>query len=391
MRFFQALTKISKMAYLVAFIIFLMRASQFMSLPFLAIYLTQEGALSSGQIGLVLGISGFILSTTGLFNGIYVDRNSPQIIVVVALLLSGFCYFGFAMAMHSFWGLLLVNALLGWFRCLIEISLLSILVKHTKAENLSYAHSARFIGANIGVALGPLLGALMATRQSLLIFFIAGTIHLGLGIVVLCYRQKTKEFTANKVKPPILDNFRAVFQDKTLLTITFINLILWAVYAQLDTTIPQYLAQVDKNPAALFSRMMVVNALICVFFQPLILRWAELFSLKISGIIGSALFSLSFLFITFQPSANVMLISAMLMSFAELFTLPINGLLVLRVAPKHLLASYNGLANLGLLGLSLGPVIGGYGMHFIDGSYIFFISALLPLLAAWLYFKASAA
>jgi len=141
-----------------------------MSLPFLAIYLAREGLFSHSKIGLVLGISGFMLSVTGLMNGLYVDRSSHKTTLILALLLSGFCYFGFMFSMHFFIGLLLINAALGWFRSFAEISAITILVTHTPKENLSYAYSARFIGANLGVALGPLIGALMATQQSRSIF-----------------------------------------------------------------------------------------------------------------------------------------------------------------------------------------------------------------------------
>jgi MFS family permease len=368
---------------------FLVRAGQFMSMPFLAIYLTHEKLFTPSQIGFVLGISGFFLSVTGLINGIYIDRNSHRNTLIYSLFLAGFCYFGFAFSMHLFYSLLFLNAALGWFRSLTEISTVSMLAHYTKSENLAYAHSARFVGANLGVALGPLIGAAMAAQHSLLIFFIAGAIHIVLGVFMLFSREKTKYIKANQ--HAFSRNFQEVFKDKILIKITIINLILWIVYAQLDTTIPQYLASTStgKNSAILFSVMMMINALICVICQPFILRWAERTSLKISAVLGSIMFVVAFFLIGIYPTSVVMIISVIIMSLAELLTLPINGLLILRMAPKHLLASYNGLANVGLLGLSIGPVIGGYGLRFIEGSYTFLISAILPIIAACLYLKCS--
>jgi MFS family permease len=387
MRFLTALTKISKTAYLVAFVNFLIRVGQFMSLPFLAIYLARDGLLTPSQIGMVLGISGLVTSVTGLFNGMYVDRSAHKNTLIIALLLAGLCYFGFAFSMHLFYGLLLLNAALGWFRSLAEISAITMLVTHTESGNLSYAYSARFIGANLGVALGPLIGALMAGNQSLLIFFIAGALHIGLGLAILFYRDKPTLQKKPQSQGKIWANFREVLKDKLLITITLINFILWIVYSQLDTTLPQYLAHTWGNPAVLFSTLMIINATICVFFQPIILRWAELTSLKISGICGSLMFALSFLLLGTHPTHFVMIIAVTLMSFAELFTLPINGLLVMRISPKHLIASYNGFTTIALLGLSVGPLLGGIGLQFIGGQYIFLVDALLPLIAVWLYLK----
>lgn len=383
------LRKTFKTVYFISFMTFLIRAGQFMSMPFLAIYLTHEKLFTPSQIGFVLGISGFILSITGLINGIYIDRNSYRNTLIYSLFLAGFCYFGFAFSMHLFYGLLFLNAALGWFRSLTEISSVSMLADYTKSENLAYAHSARFVGANLGVALGPLIGTVMAAKNSLLIFFIAGTIHITLGVFMLFSREKSIYIKTRQHR--FSSNFQEVFKDKILVKITIINLILWTVYSQLDTTIPQYLASTTarKNSAILFSVMMMINALICVICQPFILRWAERTSLKISSVLGSIMFILAFFLIGIYPTSVAMIISVIIMSLAELLTLPINGLLILRMAPKHLLASYNGFANVGLLGLSIGPVIGGYGLRFIEGSYTFLISAILPLIATCLYLKCS--
>jgi len=99
------------------------------------------------------------------------------------------------------------------------------------------------------------------------------------------------------------------------------------------------------------------------------------------------MFSIAFLIIGIHPSQPVMIISVMIMSFAELCTLPINGLLIMRAAPKHLIASYNGFTNLSLLGFSIGPVLGGYGLQFLGGQYVFLCVALLPLIIIWQYIK----
>ena len=118
--------------------------------------------------------------------------------------------------------------------------------------------------------------------------------------------------------------------------------------------------------------MMMINALICVICQPFILRWAERTSLKISAVIGSIMFVIAFFLMGIYPTSVVMIISVIIMSLAELLTLPINGLLILRMAPKHLLASYNGLANMGLLGLFNRSSDGWIWITFYGGLLYFF-------------------
>jgi MFS family permease len=387
MRLLTTLKHISSTTYLVAFITFCMRAGQFMSMPFLAIYLAKAGFLTSSQIGLVLGISGLFLSLTGFINGMYVDRHSYRKTLIVSLVLAGLCYFGFAVSINLFYGLLLLNAALGWFRSFAEISAISILISNTRSDDLSFAYSVRFIGANLGVALGPLIGALMAVHHSLVIFYIAGIVNIGLAVMVFLYKEPTRIIDPNKAKINLLASLKLIFQDKMLLVITFINFILWTVYSQLDTTLPLYLAHTWPNPAKLFSILIVVNTMICVFFQALVLRWAELTSLRMFGMLGGGLFAGSMFLIGFFPTQPMIFLSVIMMSVAELCTLPINSLLIMRVAPKHLIASYNGLLSLGLLGLSIGPALGGYGLDLLGGQRVFILIGCLPLIVIWFYYR----
>ena len=379
-------TKISKTGYFLAFIALLTRIGLFMSLPFLAVYLTRDGIFTSGQIGVVIGISGLVFSITSLFNGMYIDRNSSRTILIVSLVLSGLCYFGLALSMKIFLSLAFMNATLGWLRSLSDISSLSMVVNNTPKENLSYAYSARFIAINLGLVFGPLIGAVMANQQSLLIFYIAGAIHIIVGAGLIFANKEYFKKNIQEEPVNVLKNFHILYKDKILLNITLINLLIWIAYSQLDSTIPQFVTHLVTDPAILVSKMMVINAIVCVFFQPLIARWAENNSMRVSGIIGCMLFALTFIMLGFFPSPGTILLGAALLSFGELFTLPINSMLIMRTAPKHLVASYTGLSNLGLLGLSIGPILGGYGLEFIGGKNLFVLIGLLPIFIGWRYF-----
>lgn len=383
--FLQFFTKITKAGYFLAFIALLTRIGLFMSLPFLAVYLTRQGIFTSGEIGIVIGVSGLVFSITSLFNGMYVDRNSSRVILIVSLVMSGFCYFGLALTMRHFFLLAFINATLGWLRSLSDISSLSVVVNNTTKEYLSYAYSARFIAINLGLVFGPLIGAVMANQQSLYIFYIAGAIHICVGVGIIFANKDFFKKSIQEQPGNILKNFNRLYKDNLLLNITLINFLMWVAYSQLDSTIPQYVTHFVANPAILVSKMMVINAIVCVLFQPVVSRWAENHSIRHSGVIGCLLFSITFLTISFYPSSGTILLAAGLLSFGELFTLPINSILVMRTSPKHLVASYTGLSNLGLLGLSVGPILGGYGLQYIGAKYLFLLISLLPVIVGWRY------
>ncbi len=255
--------KISKIGYIVALIALLTRIGYFMTLPFLAVYLTRDGILTPGQIGMVIGISGLAFSITGLFNGIYIDRHSQKNILIVSLILAGLCYFLFSLSMKLFYGLLLVNATLGCLRSFSDISSISLLVKNTEKENLSYSYSARFIAINLGLVFGPLIGAIMANQQSLMIFYIAGTIHILVAVMLLLFGKKHLQSQQNTPPNTVVwwRSLGELYKDKILINITFINFLMWTAYSQLDSTMPQYITHLVPNPAILVSQLMIVNAI----------------------------------------------------------------------------------------------------------------------------------
>src|SRR5258708_1246996 len=80
-----------------------------------------------------------------------------------------------------FFGLMLVNGTLGWFRSLGDLSCVAILVASTEKENLAYAYSLRFIAINLALVFGPLIGASMASHNSPSIFYFAGVIQIIVG------------------------------------------------------------------------------------------------------------------------------------------------------------------------------------------------------------------
>src|SRR6185312_3294812 len=269
---FSYFKKVSKIGYLVALVSLLIRTGFFMTLPFLAIYLTRDGILTPGQIGIVVGISGLFLSITSLFNGMYVDRRSQRNVLVISLILSGFFYFGLAISIKLFFVLLCVNAILGWLRSLTDMSAISIMVANTPKEQLSYTYNLRFMAINLGLVFGPLIGAVLANHQSLLIFYIAGLIHILVGISLLFFSKNQLKQAPRENSTNFLQDFKILRKDKILMNLTLINFLMWVAYSQLESTIPQHITHIIENPAILVGKLMATNAIICVLFQAVILH-----------------------------------------------------------------------------------------------------------------------
>lgn len=384
MIWFNRQSKLSKIVYLVGLITLLTRIGYFMSLPFLAVYLSQDRVFTAGEIGVVIGVSGFLYSITSLFSGVYVEQYAKKNVLIITLFLSGLCFLTISYSLRFFWILLLLNAALGWFRALGDVSAITLMVKKSENSNLRQGYSLRYLAMNIGAMIGPLIGAIFAGQKSLAIFIVAGIIYMVLSLMLffIKFEENTLAISDKKF---IFKNVRELCKEKFLLNITFINLLIWTLYSQLESTVPQYMTQSISHPAILLSIMMMLNAVMCVILSPFTLRLGEKISIKKMGVFGSIFLMMGFLLIAIFPRALTFLVAILLISIGELFTMTLNGLYVARISPKNLIATYNGFFNFSTIGLSIGPVLGGYALQFFGSRFTFILISLISTVCIWRY------
>lgn len=224
---------ISKTTLLVGLIAFLTRTGFFMSLPFLAIYLTRDHLFTEGQIGFVLGASPLLYSLTSLVNGVFIERFTKKTILVFSLVISGVCYLGISFSSHHYGLLFLLMCGLGWIRSVADIAATTLLIQQTDEENLRSAYNLRFIAINAGAIVGPLIGAALSYQKSLMIFIVSGLIHFVLAISLVF--MNVADPHRSEERSYFFANIKILFADSTLLILTLINFLIWTIYTRSES------------------------------------------------------------------------------------------------------------------------------------------------------------
>lgn len=285
----------------------------FMVIPFLAIYLTQIQTLATPQIGFIIGIAFWCQRAGSFLGGLMADYLHVKATVLFGLIIRIPEYFlvGYV---NSFYILLISCSLIGLGSSIYLPAAKSYLVKIVGNENKIDILSTRMIFSNIGVAIGPIIGMSVFTLSPLVLFILVGIIFSALALLNLRLTTHNKKLETNNIR---IKDFMTLLTDRLMISIAMITFLSMAFYIQIEVTIPMFSSAKFNNKIA--SYVFICNALIVIFFQSLISKWACRASSKKIILLTFMLFSLSFLLMNFATNIYaIIFIAVIIFSFAQI-------------------------------------------------------------------------
>ncbi|MEQ6289080.1 MFS transporter [Vogesella sp. GCM10023246] len=370
---------------------FVLSISRALVSPLLVLTLGRQLQLAAQQIGLLLGAVLLAATLGGLYAGYLVDRADRRRLLQAALLAIGV---GFALLPACRHTALAAVALL-----LVELAfvLFGIAIKALLSDSLppaerSRAFSLRYTLANVGYAIGPLLGSLLAAGQMAWAYWLAGLLAL---LSLPLTRLVPRGHAAAQASQP--QQFAATLQllrrDHTLVLFTIGSLLACVVHGRFSDYLSLYLLQSHSDAEVLrwMSALITCNAVTVVLCQYWLgrllrphnlLRWIMLASVLLAA--GLAGFALS-------PSLWLWCGWMVLFTLGEILLVPAEYLYIDAIAPEQLKGSYYGAQNLAQLGAAGSPVLAGLLLTAMPGSAMLWSMLLLTLLGALFVWQADRA
>ncbi|KTB67391.1 MULTISPECIES: MFS transporter [Pseudomonas] len=332
------------------------------TLPYLVIYLSGHFGLSIADIGLVIGSTLIIGSLLSLYGGFLVDRMRSYRLMLT------FC----AVFTLGFLGAAVAPVLWLFYLCLVAVNLayavIDIAVKAgfgslLPVERRSEAFSIKYTLTNIGYAVGPFLGAGLATVDASLPFMLSAGLGAGF-LLIYCVWGDRYLLTAEANPPSIA--FLAIgtllLRDYRLVCFTLGGLLSAVVFGQFTAYLSQYLivTTTPQETYRIISTLVATNALMVISLQyslgkrisPRYLnRWlAAGLSLFIVGLGGFAV----------STTLVMWVLSMAIFTLGEIIVFPAEYMFIDNIAPNHLRGMYYAAQNLGNVGAALGPVLCGW-------------------------------
>ncbi|OCT11929.1 hypothetical protein A8709_29135 [Paenibacillus pectinilyticus] len=365
------------------------RAASSMSLPFLAIYLAKHSTMSPGLIGIVIGMGALAGTVGGFIGGTLSDRFGRRVIMLAALFGWGFVFLGFGIVKLPLLFMLL-NMLNGLCRSFYEPVSQALMADLTEPAKRLQVFSLRYMAINVGVAVGPLLGAFFATMNGALPFLLTGIIYLiyAVTLYALLIKFGIKQIEGEKKAPVTFRSAWGVIRKDVTFRLYIIGGIIGAIgYSQVMVTLSQYLQLNFVNGVKMFAILMSANAIVVIALQIPLGKWAEKYSPLTAIVVGNLMFALGDVGFAFSHSLTWLIISMAIFTLGEILNYPAANMLIDKLAPEHMRGTYFGAQTLNNIGHFVGPWIGGYLLVAYSGNSLYLGIAFLSVIGSFFYWR----
>lgn len=359
-------------------------------LPFLAIYLHERLHLSPAEIGL------FFISTFGIglitlmTAGPLLDRHGRKPLMVLSLLLSSLVMVGFGLA-HTLATLVPLAILAGIVFPLFTPASSAMVADLIKPTRRVHAYGLLRVVYNLGFALGPAIGGLIAGRFSFLVLFSlsAGAIFLFF-LVALLFLRETKPLappdSTGEQPQRRQGGYWQVFRHGPFMAFCGISMLMTLIYAQMYTNFPIYLTGISGFSTEQYGLLMTINAAMIAFLQWPITRLVADRPKTHMLALGASLYGIGFGAIALSNHLLALSFDVAIWTLGEMIAVPVGSALVAELAPERLRGRYMSVYSLAWgLGFSGGAVGGGYWLGQLNPATLWLGAFAIGLFSASSY------
>ncbi|QQE79484.1 MFS transporter [Alicyclobacillus sp. SO9] len=407
------------------------RITQFMVMPFLALYMAVHTHAGTATIGLAIGMAALTSTVFGFIGGPFADKYGRKGIMVLAMIISAVALAGFANARVT-WVFFVLSALNGLTRTLFGPASQAMLTDVTSPELRSNVFAMRYWAINVGASMGPVVGGYLGTVATGWTFYLAAAVSGLYGIVILLIFPESSKLGAERAERPVLMKtmqtmktilgkyfhpvqsgkarraefknrtakkganlpeitfrkaLQTVFADKALLLFVLATIFSNIGYSQVESTLPQFMGQMFTShlAARTYAWVLTSNAVEVVILQLPLTKITNKFGLIPSMVLGQVLFGIGYVGLGFSTGLWSFVASMLVVTMGEIIVFPRNSEYLSVLAPDNLRATYFGASTLRSIGFFLGPWIGGWMLGKAGGPAVFTVIAGVAAVAAPFY------
>jgi MFS family permease len=331
--------------------------------PFVSLYLFMYRGVSMTDIGLALLVAATAGGVVSIAGGVLSDRFGRKIMLNVGLFLQmvSFALLGYAiLANMDFAEFVLMMALKevsgGLYRNVPQV----MVADTVDPGERNGAFSLLRIGGNLGFALGPIFGGILASYSYAAMFLITA---LTSGIFMLISLALLHDTQPDERDIAAHSGHVSLWRDSPFLIYCAISVIGSLVYANLFTTFGTFSGSFLQVHESMIGLIFSLNGFMVVFFQLPVTYYLERFKLTTSLILGSAVYAVGFAMVGFCTSVWMLFGSMFVITMGELIVSPPSQTLLSELAPPEARGRYMSVAGfIGGAGTAVGPAVGGHLM-----------------------------
>lgn len=329
-------------------------------LPFVSVYLYAYGGITAGDVGLAIFASTIIGSVFPLVGGELSDMLGRKRIFIAGLALLISSYLLLAWAVRSNAPFILYVALLslsgmgsGLFRPVPSAIIADAVPPEKRLETYGLTRT----GHNMGFAIGPVVGGMVAMISYTLVFMLTAAVSFIYLMLVAIFIKDTR--TARKEKKG-RDSMLVVLHDKPFVCFVLLASLASFIAAQMYSPLSVYAKGFAGLSEAEIGAFLSLNGVMVVLFQYTVTRLASRYRITTSMAVGMALNGLGFALIGLSHNFTALLVCIAIITTGELLYLPSFTTMSVNLSPDDKRGRYLGLSGLmGSAGFGVGALAGG--------------------------------
>jgi MFS family permease len=364
----------------------------FMAMPFLTLYLSEQG-VDLAVIGFVV-MCGPVGSTLGnLVGGQLADRLGRKPLMVAGLLLSGAATAGFSVASET-WQFAALFAAQGLFGSAFWPSSRAAIADLAPPEKRAGAYGLWRMSNNLGTAIGPLLGAMVAQRG--LMFALTGLADMLFAVVFLLVGVESLPAAARaaarkarnkaELRAQTRREWRQLLSDKAFLLFIAGGILSTIAYQQMFGNYSLYLKQFAANPDKAFAWLISLNGALVVLGQMPINWLTRKWSAGRSLVLGSLTYAASYAIFAIPGPLALVLGAGVVWTVGEMIVMTAQMTFVADIAPEELRGRYMGASSISwTVGALLCGPFGTLLLNYLGGYAMMLGAAAVTVLGAMIY------
>jgi MFS family permease len=333
--------------------------------PFLMIYVSERLNLPLTLVASLMTLNAGMGLLSSFFAGPIIDRAGRKWVMAISLFATGLVYLGLSRA-DSLAAFAVLMAINGAFNPLYRVGADAMMADMIPAERRADAYSLLRTSNNLGVALGPALGGIIATISYAIAFYFAasGLVIYGLLITFLAIetlpsRQPDEARTVEMVKERF-GGYGRVLADRQFISFVGTYTLIQMCAAMIWVLLAVYAKENYAVSESLYGFIPMTNALMVVFFQYSVTQVTKRRQPLSTLSVGALFYAIALGSVALAHSFWGFWLSMVILTVGELIQSPTATTLAANLAPAEMRGRYMSLYGLTWgVASGVGPVLGG--------------------------------
>ncbi len=354
------------------------RGSTFIFLPLIFIIVYHISFIITG---LFLGSATLLMAFVQYYSGILTDRIGRRTILVYSQIPAVVFYlliyytvanpYYFVLLLGSWYGTIIINSIQ---YPAVQASVADI----TSVRDRLSGYTIMRIMANLGIAIGPLLGAYLAYFGLQYIFLVSSAVTV-VEIFMLYFLMRETYVPSDHIQVMKGELSRTYMKDRFFVVFIIIGVLLQIFMRQRGSTFTVYTIVLQNLPYMYLGYIWALNGILVVTLQfPLLRLMTKVGNPMMWRGVGTLFYATSFLVLTDSTAFLILALFMTISTFGEDLLSPTTQSIITTLAPDNMRGSYVGVYNLySSFGGFAGAIIGLYllfVLQSVSSTYWFYIA-----------------